>query len=48
MTPGGGVELLYVDWLGAKRFRARYEVEQGPIPHLALRETQEFDRKTLL
>lgn len=47
MTPGGGIELLYIDWLGAKRYWAKYEVEPGTIPHLALRDRQAFDRKTL-
>lgn len=27
LLAGGGVELLYVDWLGCKRLRARYDVD---------------------
>ena len=27
MLDSGGVELLYVDWLGCRRFRARFELD---------------------
>lgn len=47
MLGDGGVELLYVDWLGCKRFRARYTRSGAPDRHLELTDTEEFGRTTL-
>jgi hypothetical protein len=47
MLDDGGVELLYVDWLGCKRFRARYTRTGAPDRHLELTDTEEFGRTTL-
>lgn len=50
MLDTGGVELLYVDWLGCKRFWAKYEFERtNPLEkHLALVDQQAFGRGTRL
>lgn len=42
----GGVELVYVDWLGCQRFRARYRRESEPTPHLRLESQTSYERAT--
>lgn len=53
MLDDGGVELLYVDWLGAKRFRARYDLDPGNDENMHTRSlqlagTETFGRTVLL
>ena len=43
----GGIDVTYVDWLGAKRFWASYRWEQALIPRFQLVEHKAFDRATL-
>jgi hypothetical protein len=52
MRDDGGVDLLYVDWLGAKRFQAKYRLDPGSnanfnVRSLQLETSEEFDRTTL-
>lgn len=43
----GGIDITYVDWLGAKRFWASYRWEQALIPRFRLVDQKVFDRSTL-
>jgi hypothetical protein len=43
----GGVQLMYVDWLGGKRLRARFGWEQALIPRFTLVDSERFDRSEL-
>jgi hypothetical protein len=45
MLDEGGVELLYVDWLGAKRFFAKYRLDRGSNANLHTRSLQLVDKK---
>jgi hypothetical protein len=47
MLPSGGVELLYVDWLGCKRYRIRYELDPAAPGQLAPAEREAFAKRAL-
>ena len=45
LLPSGGVELLYVDWLGCKRYRIRYEPDPAAPGQLAPAEREAFAKR---